>query len=154
MTVALPLVVLCTLIFTFSCGLFTILREGGVADKKWKAFRIVEDERCARYLDTVRNSGFFHYANFQASIVALFVLAIQLCYGFYSNCPQNNCFPQLGTVLMVYVLSIFVSFKIHNCWCSRNLCGDRECAARPLGCEQSHLLSPIIPMQDWGTPHP
>ena len=115
-------------------SLFWVLADGENARELYNEYGIENNEECARYLDRIRSVTFIRYSFLIASITGFTTFLLQFFFGLFAGCTSYPMAAQVGVSLLVFVLVLFTSFKIQNCWLVRVLCGSNECAKRPPGC--------------------
>lgn len=111
-----------------------VLADGENARELYEQYGVEKNEKCARYLDRIRSVTFFRYSILIASITGFTTFLLQFLFGLFAGCTSYPMAAQVGVSLLVFALVLFTSFKIHDCWLQRVLCGSNECAKRPPGC--------------------
>lgn len=112
---------------------FSVLGDGSEARRLYEDYGIQRNHVCSRYLDRIKTLNYFRYSILVASTVTTVTYVLQCLFGLFSNCSAYSVGAQIGISLIVFVVTLFVSFKIQNCWISRSLCGRNECSERPAG---------------------
>lgn len=124
--------VLITYVTLLGIAIYLVMVDGPNHRTLFDKWHISEHRICSRYLDRIKNANYFRYSFLTAITATTATFIIQFLFGLYSNCPGMNCNQNIATSVIIFLLVLFVSFKIQNCWMVRVLCGGKECCDIPV----------------------
>lgn len=91
-------------------------------------YSVASDVVCGRYLNRIKNLNYFRYALMTGLVTALLTFVLQFAVGLALPCASYTLLAQVGLSVLAGVVACLTSFKLHDCWKCRNVCGRNECA--------------------------
>lgn len=116
------------LIISFVVSILNVVDQTPRSRKRFKAAKLENNKPCLEYLDALRNDNYWSYSVLNASI-AVFVLFI-IFIAVYATRP--SLFRGKGPLflclfLVSFIVLLFTTYKIFNCYFHRSLCGSSMC---------------------------